>query len=274
MTRYLPFGRERFHPARTLLVARVTCCTIISRRSRPDAGASPPDGCGGKENPAFAGSSGTRSASRIAHSRLQILSMYPTTMIVQSSRDEASTRGESRSCPRPHARAARSLLEASPQAPAQPRIAFVGTFDSRKGELPDEAEGRGPHARCEFRLLGAQYRDTTRSFVISTKFRASLEVQLPRFEPGTATEASERLFAGDLPVLSRRALALVYSKCLRRPLQVIAYDAPGPPMMLPPGVPRSKRRRAGHVFEEDWSALSGACPDGIAARPSRVEGRG
>ena len=134
---------------------------------------------------------------------------------------------------------ARRILfdQISSQVPRQPVIAFVGTFDYRKGakefpEIVHQITEAVPNVR--FRLLGAQ-----------GLFRTEAEI-LSRFPRGLRerVEVVLRYKSDELPqLLSDCALGIFPSyiegmpfgvlEMLAASVPVIAYDSPGPPMMLP-----------------------------------------
>jgi glycosyltransferase involved in cell wall biosynthesis len=134
------------------------------------------------------------------------------------------------------------FARSSDAAPLHPRIAFVGTFDERKGG-PDL-----PHIvrhivktmpECKFRLLGT--RRPTEGQVLSyfpSSLRKNIEV-INSFEPeslpGLLHDCSLGIFPSHVEGFGFGVLEMLASS-----LPVIAYDAPGPPMMLPPDylVPR------------------------------------
>jgi glycosyltransferase involved in cell wall biosynthesis len=120
-------------------------------------------------------------------------------------------------------------------APDTPRVAFVGTFDARKGgadfpEIVRRVVAAVP--ACKFRLLGSQYRgvdDVLRFF--PPALHRSIEVH-PRFEPGELPVLLSDCSLGVFPSYFE-AFGFGVLEMLAASLPVIAYDAPGPPMMLP-----------------------------------------
>jgi glycosyltransferase involved in cell wall biosynthesis len=127
-----------------------------------------------------------------------------------------------------------SFGPARPEGPASPRVAFVGTFDPRKGagDLPAivrriTAEVPG----CKFRLLGSRYLDEA---YVRGSFPSSLRDRLeviPRFEPdalpGLLRDCSTGVFPSYVEGFGFGVLEMLAAS-----LPVIAYDAPGAPMML------------------------------------------
>jgi glycosyltransferase involved in cell wall biosynthesis len=129
-----------------------------------------------------------------------------------------------------------SFASSSDAAPPHPRVAFVGTFDERKGG-PDfpRIVRRVVRAmpECKFRLLGARHR--SESQVLSyfpSSLRGNIEV-ISNFEPeslpGLLHDCSLGVFPSHVEGFGFGVLEMLASS-----LPVIAYDAPGPPMMLPP----------------------------------------
>lgn len=133
--------------------------------------------------------------------------------------------------------------------PERPIVAFVGTFDPRKGavEFPDIVRRvilEVPQAR--FRLLGTRGMYPTAETLLQCFPRAllpSLEV-VPQFDsndlPSLLADCSLGIFPSHL-----EGFGLGVLEMLAASLPVIAYDAPGPPMMLPPQylVPRGNARQ-------------------------------
>jgi glycosyltransferase involved in cell wall biosynthesis len=121
--------------------------------------------------------------------------------------------------------------------PDPPTVAFVGTFDPRKGmvEWPAIADAVvAVHPRARFRLVGTYGVVPTADGVAGhfpRRLRGRIEV-VPQFDPA------------DLPgLLADCSLGVFPSHCegfgfgvlemLAAGLPVVAYDAPGPPTMLP-----------------------------------------
>lgn len=134
--------------------------------------------------------------------------------------------------------ARRTLFDrVSSDVPAQLMVAFVGTFDYRKGarEFPTlvrSVVAAVPEAR--FRLLGTQGMFKTEQEILRhfpSQLRSRIEV-LPRFAP---EELPDLLAACSLGVFPSHMEGFPFGvlEMLAASLPVIAYDAPGPPMMLP-----------------------------------------
>jgi glycosyltransferase involved in cell wall biosynthesis len=139
-----------------------------------------------------------------------------------------------------------SLASTGPANAAAARVAFIGTFDARKGacDLPailGEIAKAVP--TCRFRFLGARYRtaDEIRRF-FPQSLRPKLEI-VSEFEPdalpGLLRDCSLGIFPSYL-----EGFGIGVAEMLAASLPVVAYDAPGPPMMLPPEflVPRGAAR--------------------------------
>ncbi len=122
-----------------------------------------------------------------------------------------------------------------PPAPITPRVAFVGTFDARKGapdfpELVRSVVTAIPG--CKFRLLGSQYRGVEEVLRFFPRaLRRGIEVH-PRFEPaelpGLLSDCSLGVFPSYYESFGFGVLEMLAAS-----LPVVAYDSPGPPMMLP-----------------------------------------
>jgi glycosyltransferase involved in cell wall biosynthesis len=122
--------------------------------------------------------------------------------------------------------------------PARPVVGFVGTFDPRKGmcEFPglvDRVAGHVPGVT--FRLLGTagmvpDAEGVRRYF--PRKLRPRLEI-VPRYDPkdlpGLLTGVSVGVFPSRVESFGYGVLEM-----LAAAVPVIAYDAPGPHVMLPP----------------------------------------
>jgi glycosyltransferase involved in cell wall biosynthesis len=128
-------------------------------------------------------------------------------------------------------------LEAAAGEPAPtPVVSFIGTFDPRKGmaELPDIVRtvlATVPGTR--FRLLGTGGLVPDVSGVLSffpRALRASLEV-VPRFEPEAAGRLLHGSWLGMFPS-HMEGFPFGVLELLAAGLPVVAYRAPGAPMML------------------------------------------
>lgn len=135
-------------------------------------------------------------------------------------------------------RTRRPLFDAiSSTPPATPRVAFVGSFDYRKGanEFPAivaQVSGLVPNVR--FRLLGTAGMFPTEESVLAhfpKRLWPFLEV-VPRFPAG---ELPELLASCSLGIFPSRVEGFPFGvlEMLAASLPVIAYDVPGPRMTLP-----------------------------------------
>jgi len=118
-----------------------------------------------------------------------------------------------------------------------PVVAFVGTFDERKGggdfpTIVDRLSGLIPSIR--FRLLGTKgmlktKRDVLRCF--SRRHRSRIEV-VPTYTPGDLPALLAGCAAGVFPSYAE-GFGYGVLEMLAAGLPVFAYDRPGPPVMLP-----------------------------------------
>ena len=132
----------------------------------------------------------------------------------------------------------RRFDEVSVEVPRQPLVVFVGTFDYRKGasDFPTivrEILADVPNAR--FRLLGTAGLNRTAEQVLGffpAGTRSAMEIR-PTFVaeelPDLLADASVGVFPSYFEGFGFGVLEM-----LAAAVPVIAYDAPGPPMMLPP----------------------------------------
>jgi len=136
-------------------------------------------------------------------------------------------------------RSRRPLFDAvSSVPPAQPTVAFIGTFDSRKGanDLPRIVQYISEALPdVKFRLLGASYKtekEVMSHFNINKKLIHKIQV-IPKFHseelPQLLASCSVGIFPSYLEGFGFGVLEMLAAS-----LPVIAYNAPGPPMMLPP----------------------------------------
>jgi glycosyltransferase involved in cell wall biosynthesis len=132
-----------------------------------------------------------------------------------------------------------------PAAPSGPRVAFVGTFDVRKG-AHDFPEILGAIAEavpeCKFRLLGSIVSEERLLRRFPPKLRPSLEIH-PVFDPDDLPRLLRDCSVGMFPSYFE-GFGFGVLEMLAASLPVIAYDAPGPPMMLSSEylVPRGAKR--------------------------------
>jgi glycosyltransferase involved in cell wall biosynthesis len=136
-------------------------------------------------------------------------------------------------------RARRALFEGlSSEPPERPAVAFVGTFDYRKGacEFPQivrSVSAAVPDVR--FHLLGTAGMFQTREEVLAhfpAALHARLDVQ-PRFAPEELPALLSRCSVGLFPS-HLEGFGFGVLEMLAASLPVVAYDCPGPTMMLPP----------------------------------------
>jgi glycosyltransferase involved in cell wall biosynthesis len=135
--------------------------------------------------------------------------------------------------------------------PDPPTVAFVGTFDPRKGmaEWPALAEAvAAAHPRARFRLVGTYGLVPTADGVLGyfpRRLRSRIQV-IPKFDPaelpGLLADCSLGVFPSHCEGFGFGVLEM-----LAAGLPVVAYDAPGPPTMLPAEnlVPKGDGRAAG-----------------------------
>jgi glycosyltransferase involved in cell wall biosynthesis len=131
----------------------------------------------------------------------------------------------------------RGFDEVSAEVPRRPLVVFVGTFDYRKGASDFPTIVRRilagvPDAR--FRLVGTAGLMRTAEQVLTffpADMRSAVEVR-PTFAaeelPGLLADASVGVFPSYFEGFGFGVLEM-----LAAAVPVIAYDAPGPPMMLP-----------------------------------------
>lgn len=131
----------------------------------------------------------------------------------------------------------KSFATAAPERVGMPpKIAFVGTFDARKGgpdliKLLKLLVARVPDVRLK--LLGARYRseNDVRSF-FPEALQQRLEI-VSQFDPNDLGALLSDCALGVFPSYFE-GFGFAVLEMLASALPVVAYDAPGPPMMLPP----------------------------------------
>ena len=136
-------------------------------------------------------------------------------------------------------RTRRPLFDAIPSAPpASPVVAFVGSFDYRKGAndfpaIVDYVSKQVPNVR--FRLLGTSGMFPTEQAVLAhfpARLRRYVEI-IPEFPSGDLPALLAPCSVGLFP--SRvEGFPFGVLEMLAASLPVIAYDVPGPRMTLPP----------------------------------------
>jgi len=118
-----------------------------------------------------------------------------------------------------------------------PRVAFVGTFDFRKGclDFPAIVESVASEIpSVKFRLLGTKGMMQTREKVLSwfpRKLHSHLEI-FPTFEPSSLPKLLAECSVGMFPSY-REGFGIAVVEMLGAGLPVIAYNAPGPCDILP-----------------------------------------
>jgi glycosyltransferase involved in cell wall biosynthesis len=136
-------------------------------------------------------------------------------------------------------RVRREKFDATPlDAPAQPVVAFVGSFDFRKGaaDFPRifaRIQERVPSARLALFGTAGYFRsaDQVRAF-FPRRLRAHLDIY-PRFEPDELPTLLSGCSVGVFPSYCE-GFGFGVLEMLAAAIPVIAYDAPGPPAMLGP----------------------------------------
>ena len=134
-------------------------------------------------------------------------------------------------------RSRRVLFDAvSCEPPEKPKVAFVGTFDFRKGanDFPKIVQSICQELpETTFRLLGTAGLFQTKEQVLSffpKHLRQQIEV-IPRF---TASELPELLACCSVGIFPSYVEGFGFGvlEMLAASIPVVAYNAPGPPMML------------------------------------------
>nr|WP_242038873.1 glycosyltransferase family 4 protein [Anabaena lutea] len=121
-------------------------------------------------------------------------------------------------------------------SPVQPTVAFVGTFDPRKGanDFPKIVQYISEAIpNVKFRLMGGRYK--TEKEVLGhfdQRLRNKIEV-ISNFHPEELPKLLATCSVGIFPSYLE-GFGFGVLEMLAASIPVIAYDAPGPPMMLPP----------------------------------------
>lgn len=146
-------------------------------------------------------------------------------------------------------RASRDIFDTVSSAlPPAPKVAFVGTFDNRKGatDFPQIVE-----TVCRavpgaiFRLLGTGRDEKTVLASFRARSRNDIEV-FPRYSPTELPNLLAPCSVGVFPSYIE-GFGLGVLEMLAASIPVVAYNSPGPPMMLPSDYLASRG---------DWRALS------------------
>ncbi len=166
----------------------------------------------------------------------------------------------------------RALFDAiSTSPPEKPTVGFVGTFDYRKGALDfpkivAALIAAVPNVR--FKLLGTaglfQSADAVKAF-FPADHQSRIEV-IPRFDPEQLPTLLADVSIGIFPSYLE-GFGLGVLEMLAAAVPVIAYDVPGPPMMLPPShlVPAGDTQ---NMAAKAVNLLNNLAPARIAARES------
>ncbi|WP_373529153.1 glycosyltransferase family 4 protein [Nostoc sp.] len=134
-------------------------------------------------------------------------------------------------------RTRRLLFDAvSSVPPEKPRVAFIGTFDTRKGanDFPEIVKYISYHVPdvC-FRVLGTKNKTSDEVLSHFPKNLVNYLEVIPNFDseelPLLLTDCSVGVFPSYLEGFGFGVLEMLAAS-----IPVIAYDVPGPPMMLPP----------------------------------------
>jgi len=129
----------------------------------------------------------------------------------------------------------RILFERGASTPREAKIAFLGTFDARKGadDLPAIVSSiLGELPEASFRLLGTGVgaQDVLAKF--PRRLRSRIEV-IPKYPTSALPEFLASCSIGVFPSYVE-GFGFGVLEMLAAGVPVFAYDAPGPPMMLPP----------------------------------------
>lgn len=127
--------------------------------------------------------------------------------------------------------------QVSSDLPLKPKVAFVGTFDNRKGasDFPEIVKNICQHIPdITFRLIGTKGLYASSIEVVecfSQEIRNQIEV-IPCFEPNDLPSLLSDCSLGIFPSYIE-GFGFGVLEMLAASLPVIAYNSPGPPMMLP-----------------------------------------
>jgi glycosyltransferase involved in cell wall biosynthesis len=165
-----------------------------------------------------------------------------------------------------------ALAAVNRDVPATPMVAFVGTFDYRKGclDLPRIAKGVvDAIPTAKFKLMGTAGLFQSETEVIEqfpASLRSHIEV-IPRFAQQDLPALLEHCSVGVFPSYIE-GFGFGVLEMLAAGLPVIAYDAPGPPDMLPRQylTPRGDVKATG-------AALINLLKDPAELKRARIEAR-
>jgi glycosyltransferase involved in cell wall biosynthesis len=121
------------------------------------------------------------------------------------------------------------------QPPIKPKVAFVGTFDARKGSTDFPAILQNIFDQIpdvSFLLLGTSRSVDQVLAFFPKQLRHCIEVY-PHFAPDDLPTLLTSCSVGIFPSYLE-GFGLAVLEMLAASIPVIAYDSPGPPMMLPP----------------------------------------
>jgi len=126
--------------------------------------------------------------------------------------------------------------QVSSTIPEQPIVAFVGTFDPRKGsndfpQIMNLIIKAVPNVK--FLLLGSQYKNEAQVLAGFKRQLWPYITVIPRFAPEDLPQLLAPCSVGIFPSYIE-GFGFGVLEMLAASMPVIAYDAPGPPMMLPP----------------------------------------
>ncbi len=127
--------------------------------------------------------------------------------------------------------------QVSTDLPLEPKVAFVGTFDNRKGarDFPRIVRKIWQQVpNVTFRLMGTKKLHQSESEVLQCfhpEVRNKIEV-IPSFEPNNLPNLLSDCSVGIFPSYIE-GFAIGLLEMLAASIPVIAYDAPGSPMILP-----------------------------------------
>jgi glycosyltransferase involved in cell wall biosynthesis len=127
-----------------------------------------------------------------------------------------------------------SFPSVPPPAPTMPRIAFIGTFDARKGGTDFPLIVRAVTKaipNCKFRLLGSRHLLEKQVLdLFPSDLRCYVEV-IPTFAPESLPALLSDCSLGIFPSYVE-GFGFAVLEMLAASLPVLAYDVPGPAMML------------------------------------------
>src|SRR5262249_14462327 len=133
-------------------------------------------------------------------------------------------------------RTRRPAFDAVPSdPPSEPRVAFIGTFDSRKGasDFPEIVRSVSAKIRgASFRLMGTAIERERVLASFPEELKRRVEV-IPSYSSNELPELLRGCAAGVFPSYIE-GFGFGVLEMLAASIPVIAYNSPGPPMMLSP----------------------------------------